>query len=172
MKGNALYPLQRITMKTFSIPVGSRICSHENLFLGPLPRYIVIGLVDHASNTGSLHKNPFHFQQFNAEYVALCQDGRQDLAKAFQPQFNNNISVLESYNLFLATGRHLKDLSLPIDRNYFAEGYTLYAFNLSSDDDTSGNLSVVSKGNLEMCFRTPLACTVSMIVYALIQSWK
>jgi hypothetical protein len=45
--------------------------------------------------------------------------------------------------LSLATGRHLKDLSLPIDRNDFAEGYTLYAFNLSPDDDTSGNLSVV-----------------------------
>ena len=55
MKGNALYPLQRITMETFSIPGGSRICSQENLFLGPLPRYMVIGLVDHTSNTGSLH---------------------------------------------------------------------------------------------------------------------
>ena len=168
LKGNALYPLQRITMKTFSIPVGSRICSQENLFLGPLPRYVVIGLVDHASNTGSLNKKPFNFQHFNAEYVALCQDGRQVPAKAFQPQFNNNISVREFYNLFLATGRHLKDLSLPIDRNDFAEGYTMYAFNLSPDDDTSGNLSVVSQGNLrlEMRFRTPLACTVSMIVYA------
>ena len=44
----------------------------------------------------------------------------------------------------------------------------MYAFNLSPDDDTSENLSVVSQGNLrlEMRFRTPLACTVSMIVYA------
>ena len=48
------------------------------------------------------------------------------------------------------------------------QGYTLYAFNLSPDDDTSGNLLVVSQGNLrlEMRFRTPLVCTVSMIVYA------
>ena len=120
MKGNALYPLQRITLKTFSIPVGSRICSQEILFLCPLPRYMVIGLVDHASNTGSLNKNPFNFQHFNAAYVALCQDGRQVPAKAFQPQFNNNIYVRKCYNLFLATGRHLKYLCLPIDRNDFA----------------------------------------------------
>jgi hypothetical protein len=50
---------------------------------------MVIDLVDHASKTVSLNKNPFNFQHINAEYVALCQGGRQVPAKAFQPQFNN-----------------------------------------------------------------------------------
>ena len=167
MKGNALYPLSRVSVKTYSIPENSRICTQDNLFLGAIPKYVVLGLVDHNAFTGRRDLSPFNFKHNDVEYLALCQDGRQVPAKAFQPQFDRGNSVREFYNIFSATGRHLKDLPLSIDRKEFNEGYALFAFNLEPTEDNDA-LSPISNGNLrlEMRFRVPLPQTTTLIVYA------
>ncbi|KAI3375744.1 hypothetical protein L3Q82_004042 [Scortum barcoo] len=64
---------------------------------------------------GARITSPFNFIHNDVEYLALCQDGRQVPAKAFQPQFGQGISVREFYNMFITTGRHLKDLPLSIN---------------------------------------------------------
>lgn len=125
MKGNALYPLSRVSVKTYSIPENSRICNQENLFLGAMPKYVVLGMVHHDAFTGRRDLSPFNFRHNDVEYLALCQDGRQVPAKAFQPQFDRGNSVREFYHMFSATGRHLKDLPLSIDRREFNEGLPL-----------------------------------------------
>jgi len=93
MKGNALYRISRVNVKTYSIPENSRICSQENLFLGAMPKYIVLGMVHHEAFTGRRDLSPFNFIHNDVEYLALCQDGKQIPAKAFQPQFNNGQSI-------------------------------------------------------------------------------
>lgn len=167
MKGNALYPLSRVTVKTYSIPENTRICNQENLFLGAIPKYVILGMVHHDAFTGRRDLSPFNFRHNDVEYLALCQDGRQVPAKAFQPQFDRGNSVREFYNVFTATGRHLKDLPLSIDRREFNAGYALFAFNLEPTEDAD-TLSPVSNGNLrlEMRFRVPLPQTTTLIVYA------
>ncbi|KAI3374106.1 hypothetical protein L3Q82_005924 [Scortum barcoo] len=135
-RANALYPLSRVTVKTFSIPANSRICNQDNLFLGPVPKYLVLGMVHHEAFTGKRNLSPFNFIHNDVEYLALCQDGRQVPAKAFQPQFGQGISVREFYNMFIATGRHLKDLPLSINRKEFNEGYSLFVFNLEPCEDS------------------------------------
>ncbi|XP_076732263.1 uncharacterized protein F54H12.2-like [Maylandia zebra] len=167
MKGNTLYPLSRVSVKTYSIPENSRICNQENLFLGAMPKYVVLGMVHHDAFTGRRDLSPFNFRHNDVEYLALCQDGRQVPAKAFQPQFDRGNSVREFYHMFSATGRHLKDLPLSIDRREFNEGYALFAFNLEPSEDADA-LSPVSNGNLrlEMRFRVPLPQTTTLIVYA------
>ncbi|KAL4009490.1 hypothetical protein ACER0C_003342 [Sarotherodon galilaeus] len=167
MKGNALYPISRVSVKTYSIPENSRICNQENLFLGAMPKYVVLGMVHHDAFTGRRDLSPFNFRHNDVEYLALCQDGRQVPAKAFQPQFDRGNSVREFYHMFSATGRHLKDLPLSIDRREFNEGYALFAFNLEPSEDADA-LSPVSNGNLrlEMRFRVPLPQTTTLIVYA------
>ncbi|XP_057675664.1 uncharacterized protein F54H12.2-like [Corythoichthys intestinalis] len=166
-KENALYPLSRINVKTYSIPQQSRTCQQDNLFLGPMPRYVVVGLVAHTAFTGRRESNPFNFANYNMEYLALTQEGRQIPSKPFQPQFSERNAAREFYNLFTSTGRHLKDLPLCIDHEDFMDGYALYVFNLSANDDTSA-LSTVSNGSvrLEMRFKAPLPHTVTLIVYA------
>ncbi|KAM9795148.1 uncharacterized protein F54H12.2-like [Neosynchiropus ocellatus] len=167
LKGNALYPLSRVTVKTYSIPERSRICNQENLFLGNIPKYVVLGMVHHDAFTGKRDLSPFNFYHHDVEYLALCQDGRQIPAKAFQPKFNDGMAVREFYNMYLATGRYLKDLPLCIDREEFTQGYSLFVFQLSAADDSEA-LSTVSNGSLrlEMRFRVALPHTVTLIVYA------
>ncbi len=47
LKGNALYPLSRIYVKTYSIPQNSWVCNQENLFLDVMLKYVVLGMVHH-----------------------------------------------------------------------------------------------------------------------------
>lgn len=57
---NAKYPISRVCVKNFSVPVGSRICNQENIFLGTLPKSVVVAMVDNDAYTGHLNKNPFN----------------------------------------------------------------------------------------------------------------
>ncbi len=76
------------------------------------------------------------------------------------------------YQLILSTGRHLKNQALAIDRQDFLNGYTLYGFNLSPDEDCSNHVSLTRSGNirLEARFRQPLTRSITIIVYAIFDS--
>ena len=169
---NAKYPIERVCMKTFSLPAGGRVCNQENLFLGPLPKCIVIGLVDNDSFTGSYTKNPFNFKHYNLEFMAMYVDGQQFPSKPFQPNYTTGSAVREFYQLALASGKHLKDQALAIDRSDFLHGYALYAFNCAPDEECGQHISLIKSGNvrLEMRFRQPLPHTINLVVYSIFDS--
>ena len=172
-KANALYPVSQITVKNYTVPAQSRVCSQDNLFLGRLPRYVVIGLVDHAAFVGSRELNPFRFQHWDIEYLTLTANGKNFPQKPYQPNFERGNCVREFYNLFLATNRHLKDSGLCIGRDEFQEGYTLFVLNLSRDDELDGEVispAVSGTCRMDIRFRTALPRPVTVIVYACFDS--
>ncbi len=73
----AKYPIERVCLKNFSIPVGSRVSNQENLFLGTLPKSIILAMTENASFSGAYNKNTFAFKHFNLEFMALYRDGIQ-----------------------------------------------------------------------------------------------
>lgn len=77
----AKYPIDRICLKTFSIPTGSRVSNQDNLFLGTLPKSIVLAMVDNDAFTGAYDKNPFAFKNYDLEFLAVYVDGQQLPAK-------------------------------------------------------------------------------------------
>lgn len=168
----AKYPIDRVCLKNFSIPAGSRVCNQENLFLGTLPKSLVLAMVDNDAFVGSYNKNPFAFKNYHLEFLAIYLDGQQYPAKPLQPEYENGSAVREFYQLALASGRHLKNQPLCIDREDFLHGYTLYAFNFTPDEECSQHVSLIKSGNirLEARFRQPLPRTVNLVVYALFDS--
>ncbi|XP_056127237.1 uncharacterized protein F54H12.2-like [Rhinichthys klamathensis goyatoka] len=168
----AKYPIDRVCLKNFSIPAGARVSNQENLFLGTLPKSIVLAMVDNDAFTGSYDKNPFAFKHYDLEFLAVYVDGQQFPAKPLQPNFEAGLAVREFYQLAMTTGRHLKNQALSIDRNDFLNGYTLYAFNLTPDEDCGQHISLVKSGNirLEARFRQPLPHTINLIIYAVFDS--
>ena len=172
LSATAKYPVDRVCLKNFSIPTGTRVANQENLFLGTLPKSIIIAMVDNDAFTGAYDKNPFAFNNYDLEFLALYVDGLQQPAKPLQPQYLQGAAVREFYQLALATGRHLKNRAMLIDREDFLHGYTLYAFNLSPDEECGQHLSLIKSGNirLETRFRQPLRSTINLIVYAIFDS--
>ncbi|KAI7804697.1 hypothetical protein IRJ41_016121 [Triplophysa rosa] len=172
LTATAKYPIDRVCLKTLSIPTGSRVSNQENLFLGTLPKSIILGMVDNDAFTGAYDKNPFTFNHYDMEFLAIYVDGQQIPAKPLQPDFDSGAAVREYYQLVMSTGRHLKNHGLAFDRDEFMNGYSLFAFNLTPDEECGQHLSLVKSGNirLEVRFKKALAKTITLIVYAVFDS--
>ena len=86
-KGTAKYPLRPVDCKVYSIPQGALSSTHENLFLGTLPKRIILWCVDNDALNGAFGKNPFHAKNNAINFLAVYVDGRQVPAKPLQPNF-------------------------------------------------------------------------------------
>ncbi|XP_074845231.1 uncharacterized protein F54H12.2-like [Carettochelys insculpta] len=167
LTANAKYAVDRVGMKVFSIPAGSWVSNQENLFLGQLPKMLVLGFVDNDAFSGSYTKNPFHFKHYDINFVALYVDDEQIPTKPLQPDFEAGRRAREYMNLVQTAGTHMKDCSLLIDHEEFELGYTLFAFDLSPDQECADHYSLIKTGNLraEIRFGKALMAVVNLIVY-------
>ena len=71
------YPIRRIECKVLSIPGGFPTFTPDNIFLGQIPKRIVLGLVDSEAYNGSYGTNPFDFKHHNLTQVGVYVDGEQ-----------------------------------------------------------------------------------------------
>ena len=88
-KGTAKYPLRPVDCKVYTIPQGamSHTHTHENLFLGTLPKRLVLCCIINDAFNGSYSKNPFHAKHNDINFLAVYVDGRQVPGKTLQPNF-------------------------------------------------------------------------------------
>ncbi|XP_030420927.1 uncharacterized protein F54H12.2-like [Gopherus evgoodei] len=153
-------------VKKVRVAPGVRL-GHAEALLAANAKYPVDRFVDNDAFSGSYTKNPFHFKHYDINFVALYVDGEQVPTKPLQPDFEAGRCVREYMNLVQTAGKHMKDRSLLIDREEFAQGYTLFAFDLSPDQECADHYSLIKTGNLraEIRFGRALTVTVNMIVY-------
>ena len=72
----AKYPITRVECKVIHLPHGQKSFTHDNLFLGQLPKRIVLGLVDNRAFNGEISLNPYNFQHCNLNYLAVHLDSQ------------------------------------------------------------------------------------------------
>jgi len=94
---------------------------------------------------GHRERNPFNFQHFSVTEISLYLDGQQQ--EGIKPMELNyaDSHYIRAYNtLFSGTGKIYRDEDIAIDRNDYANGYTLYTFDLTADlgDDASGKRAI------------------------------
>ena len=167
-RGNMNYPIRRVNTKVFTISRGDMTHTQENLFLGQLPKRIVLGCIDNAAGNGSWKLNPFNFNHFNLNYLSLKVDGNPIPAKPLTPDFARNKYIRSFYSLFAGIGKANSDEGNHISRDDYGKGYTLFAFDLTPDLQEDGFFEIVKRGTvrLEMHFAEPLPKTISVVVYA------
>ena len=171
-KGTAKYPLRSVDCKVYSIPTGAMSHTHENLFLGTLPKRLVLCCIDNDAYNGSYAKNPFHAKHNNVNFLAVYVDGRQVPSKPLQPNFDENRFIRSYLNLFTSTGKVSQDEGNGLTRDDFRDGYTFFGFDLTPDACDGSCFHLVQKGNLriEMHFAAALQQTINVVVYAEFES--
>lgn len=138
LKTPAKYPITRVEIKHFTIPKDLMTTSVDNLFIGQLPKRIIIGFVDQASFTGSFSSNPFNFAHFNHRFLEIRTDSTLKVSP-LEPNFENK-QYMQSYNsLIYATGVNYSDCGVGITHEEFANGYALSIFDLTHDISSSQN---------------------------------
>jgi hypothetical protein len=170
--GNAKYPIRRVVCKSFTVPQGNLSVSQESLFSGQLPTRIVIGCVDNDAFNGAYNKNPFNFKHMNATQVKLYLDGQQQTMKPVSLNYTNNSSIEGFHSLFSGTGKLQKDEGNDICRGEYAQGYALYAFDLTPDMAEVDHFNLAKTGTvrLDMTFSQALANTINIIAYGEFES--
>jgi len=166
---NAKYPIRRVVCKSFTVPAGYLDVSHEKLLSGQLPTRMVVGLVRNDAFNDVLARNPFNFQHFSLNEIAVYVDGQQQQSvKPLHPNFANEQYISSYLGLFSGTGKLNKDDGNNIERTDFANGYALYAFDLSPDlaEDDHFNLTRQGGVRLALKFAAALTATVTVVAYA------
>ena len=170
-QGPAKYPIQRCVIKVISIPGGTMSLNKDHIFLGQLPKRIVVGLVDNDAFNGTYTKNPFNFKNYGMTSFVLSVGGEQVPSKPLKLDFTaagGLSTIMGYYSLFQGTNKMHRDEGNTISRSQYNNGYTLFAFDLTPDlSANDSHLNLVEEGNLgvEIQFAQPLEHTVNVLVY-------
>jgi hypothetical protein len=108
-KTSCKYPIRRVEVKVDTVPRGNMNDFQDNMFLGQLPKRLVIGCVNSDTLNGTITKIPFDFKHYKINFEALNVDGRQILAKPLQPDFENAGYIRSYMVLYASTGKMYED---------------------------------------------------------------
>ncbi|XP_071042669.1 uncharacterized protein F54H12.2-like [Parasteatoda tepidariorum] len=64
-KDTAKYPIDRVLCEAYSIPKGNMSFVQDNVFVGQIPKRLIIGCVENDAFHGTFEKNPFDFKHLN-----------------------------------------------------------------------------------------------------------
>lgn len=168
-KTSCKYPIDRVICKTYSIAKGSYSFLQDNVFLGLMPKRVVITCVENEAMNGEYTKNPFFFSHQNANFVSIYVDGQPVPCKPLELDFNSKNFTRAYYTLF--SGFNC-DKGVYLTKEEYAKGHVLYAFDLSPDMCNGDHFNLQHQGNLrvEIKFSEEIKQTLSVLVYAEFQN--
>ena len=171
----AKYPIRRVDCKVLSIPGGFSSFTPDNLFLGHIPKRLVLVLVDTEAFNSTYGSNPFNFKHHNLNQVGVYVDGEQIPRKPLFLKFGEagGQNIIAGFqNVFSVTGRLSLDVGNQINRSDYGSGYTAFCFDLSPDHCSGDHFELIKQGNLrvELHFGQALPNMVNLIIYAEFQN--
>ena len=170
---NALYPINHTEMTTFTIPKGQKSYTKDRLFPDQAPKLLLIAMVENTAFNGDIEKNPFNFQHFNLNKIALYREGRSIPGRPFAPDFTDGHYMQCYMNAMRTLNYFNTDDTNGLAPTDWVGGYTFHAYDLSPDNDISATYrqGITSKNlRLELFFKTALPLTINVLLYAVYDS--
>ena len=166
---NAIYPLQHIDIKSFTIASGQSTLRKDGLYMSQCPKKLVIGLLDHEAHTGKVGLNPFNFQHFNLSRIAIYRDGDLTAGQTLTTDYTKKLYTRAYVNSQASLGYFNTDDTNGLTMEHFEKGYNLYVFDLTPDgvnDATHRSPLAFSSLRLEIDFSKALAKPINVLVLA------
>ena len=168
-RGTAKYELTRDQVKSFTLHTRVTGETLDNIIIGQLLKRIIIGLVSNKAFNRDKDENPFNFQHYFFNNLALYNDGVQVPSKPLILKFSDN--YIDAYHtLFSGSVVHLSNKENCISRGLYVKGQTFYIFDLTSDLSANCNThwNLVRQGVvcLEMRFDQILSEAVNFTIYS------
>ena len=86
----AIYPFWRSDIKSFSVAGGSHTFMTDNIFHGKFPSKIIVGMVSNAAYSRDYSRNPFNFENMEANYLEVTVDGQPVPNRPLKPNYAEN----------------------------------------------------------------------------------
>jgi len=171
-KCNAIYPIQRCQVVSYTIPIGSQSFVKDDLFQSQMPKLVVFGFVNNNAFSGSYTENPYYFRHYDISQVSLTREGEPCPHTLFKPNFANSLCMREYMAMYQALELYNKDDEFGLSFEEWRQGTTLFAFNLAADMCLSGHSQIMREGHLklELNFANNTAALINIIVWAIFDS--
>ena len=156
-------------MKFFTKGAGQGDITESNLVNGQIPRRIVIGLVATDSFNGKIMANPFNFQHFNTDKVVLRLNGMPMPFEELEMDFANDCFYQGYLSLLQGTGKLHEDQGFAISPSQYKHGFSLFAFDLTSDQSACGTFDLATEGKLSLDIKLHAASTSSITIIAYLE---
>jgi len=140
-----------------------------NFLEGIYPKLVIVGLVDHAAYTGTYNRSPYNFQHFDVSECALTSNGQSIPSTPYRQNFNKKMYAKEYFNMFQQLSRcgmFADDNGITLED--WADGKTLYTFNLAPDLAITGHAQAVryTNINIELSFAKETPKNLQLIALA------
>ena len=138
------------------------------MFLGQLPKRVVVAMVDGDAFSGTLVKNPYNFKTFGMTYMQLFADGEPIRSRALKPNTAARSYIHCYETLYNGLNKLDGEKGSIIKRVDWDKGYAITVFDLTPDMDAEDRYSLIKHGNLrlEVEFADALAETITILIYA------
>jgi hypothetical protein len=107
-KTSCKYPIRRV-----EVPRGNMNYVQDNMFLGQLPKRLVIGYVDSDALNGTIMKIPFDFRHYKINFVALNVGGRLIPDKRYNPTLKTQVIFAVIWDSIPVRERCIKTKEIP-----------------------------------------------------------
>ena len=163
---NAIIPIQQTRLISFTIGKGSLSHERENLFSSILPKAVFVCMVTNEAFNGGYTSNPFNFQHFNVNGIALFKDGTATPSQGYKPDFEKELTSLEYISLLQSLNMFNNNEENGIHENFFRNGASIFGFNLCPNLMIGGLSHPIQPGSLKlsMTFSKQLENTINVVV--------
>ena len=86
-------PFNKVVTKPLPIHTDTSHIEFVNVYQGKLRDVVILAIVSDTSMSGGYQTNPFHFQNFGANYVCIQANGEHLQGLAYQPNFDNHVYI-------------------------------------------------------------------------------
>ncbi|KAL8572702.1 hypothetical protein ACOMHN_049831 [Nucella lapillus] len=131
------------------------------------PNRIVVALVDSSAVNGQYDKNPFHFQNFDLNFLGITLDGKHVPAKPLTPDFDRKRVTRAYLTTLEGSGLLHKDTAAGFLLDRFTKGYALFCFDLTPSLVDGDQFELVKSApmRLELKFAKALPNPVVVLIY-------
>ena len=168
--GKMIYPIRRVQMQSFTLPLNIRNHIRPNLITGQLPKRIILCMTTNKAFNGDYTCSPFRYRPFNISKLSLNVNGRSCPSRPYVFNFSNSGIGKEYSRAFRAlssiTGPDYVTKGNGISRKMFEDGYTMIPFTIN-EEYSNDTLSLNHEGSiqLEMEFSIATSEVINVILY-------
>lgn len=162
---NAIYPIERSEIRTFSVAAGLQSI-HLDVLNGQIPKAVCVGFVNNKRFNGVASGNPLKFSNLGVNFLSLKVDGVSFPSIPFTPDFANKSCAFELESLYRVFNKD--NQMFKMSKDDFVDNKAFYAIQILSDFlHNKKGISPYKHGNVTLEFKTTSSLTdaITVIVY-------
>ena len=164
-----IYPIAKTMVKTYNLPPGERTKYISNMFMGVLPKSIIVTFVLTDAFHGNQSLNPYNFNHHDMSGCELRVNGESIPGEPIAPDFENDIFLREYMELYRNVGIDVaEDAGNIITPALYKSGMFFMCFDLTGDQCNMLHRHKREEGNIDahIIFKKALPKALTVLALA------